>query len=360
MPKIAAIIIALIVCLAVRSAKGQETYSEVLDRAKREKKPLVVGYGCKPVVPAGYLGFHAATTGKPHLMVTTPTQRDYAMAFACDVSPEEIVRWVDSGHLERRVSQGAPPFASRSSDNDNRSSSRRETADADSSATGPWLPESEQRRLAALWPGLPEGARFFRATQFTQYAAHNNSPFVMAWSKNHDHPFYMQAPALNPNRMFPYRVPGGLDHVPGHEWSSNFWALIPKGERIVVWEEQARVSNAPYGWLPQKRKSFPDGTKFGDLLLNKYGEPFEGRVRTKEPDGDFPWASRLAFSHEENKPPGYVGHLQSGRSCAGCHDNRELPVYFINVRRDDGAFSASCFKEGTLEWDFDNWPLVRR
>ena len=216
----------------------------------------------------------------------------------------------------------------------------------------PWLTIEEQSKIVKLWPHgveFPNGIKFYRATEWTQYMAHI-SPFrgigkheVLPWRADKDYPIYDDrgrfAPIKNPNQQFPYRVSGGMHDIPQSEWVSYKGAKIPL--KIKTWRGKVAVRNAPGGWLPKQLYEFPAGSVFVDMLATKAGV-FELRQRIKRGDG---WESLVLFRDPDNAPAGYKGLT---KRCAECHDNPEPSVYHLNLRRQDGCFSFSPLIEGTL------------
>ena len=150
----------------------------------------------------------------------------------------------------------------------------------------------------------------------------------------------------NPNRLEPWAVPGGLHGLSG--WRSRLFVALPPGGIIKVWRERVPVVNSHP--LPKVRWSFPDGTRFADVLENQDGQPFEVRIREKS-NGE--WHSKVMLLGEA-APSGYTG---TDRRCVECHKHAGRNMqYGVSLRGDDGNFSFSPLVEGTFNLD-EHWPV---
>lgn len=61
-------------------------------------------------------------------------------------------------------------------------------------------------------------------------------------------------------------------------------------------------------------RTYPDGTRFDDVLSNDQGDVFEHRTREKQ---DGRWKSQILFSNESARPKGYTG---LSVACSSCHN----------------------------------------
>ncbi len=225
-----------------------------------------------------------------------------------------------------------------------------------------WLSREEQQRLRKLWPSkvaFPEGFRFYEPTQYSQYlAVSDNVEVIIPFHRDQDQAFSNDRPALNPNRhVAEWTAPGGLVGVPRSEWRSFTGVSFPAGSVVASFQGRVAVPTAPRGSLPKEQWEWPDGTIFGDMLVNAQGEVFELRMREKISADQ--WDSLTPYKNKLARPDGYTG---AGKKCAECHDkpSPDGDQYFINLRKQDTAFSLSPLREGTVELDYANFPIERR
>lgn len=201
--------------------------------------------------------------------------------------------------------------------------------------------------LAKLWPTsvkFPVGMKLYRPTQYTQRSVVLNSqPHLTPYHRSQDDGI------VNPNRTFPYAVPGGL-HV-ANDWESVFGLRIPEGESLTVWTDHYyQITNA----RPVHRWSYPVGTVAADILVRKStGEPFELRLLKKTETG---WKASVPWQADK-LPPGY---RRADRKCVDCHqDAGDATRYGLTVRGNDFLFSPPILAEGTVNLDYGKWPLER-
>ncbi len=134
----------------------------------------------------------------------------------------------------------------------------------------------------ADWPdGVPwlEGMRPYRKARLSQRIVILNDQDNNRWQDIGQNDHFSNAPeAVNPNRLFPWRVAGGLDHCEG--CSNRTFIYIPPGSRI---QPETRYVDIPLAGRPLPRHLWwhPDGTVLADQLLNDRGECFEVRMREK-------------------------------------------------------------------------------
>lgn len=216
---------------------------------------------------------------------------------------------------------------------------------------GPWLPAAEQAKLKALWPkGVDwiDGLKFYKRTEYSQrLAVTNNSPSLAVYHTNQDDHWGNSGSLPNPNRLFPISVSGGLHNDVG--WKSSVGVAIPAGKKISVYGGQVAVAGAGR-YLPRQSWTFPVGT-IGIDMLSAGGEVFELRKWEKTKHG---WEPNVMY-RGGTKPANYVN---AGKACASCHDDAGASKqYGILWRGDDNLFSVPILAEGTVNFDFDHWPL---
>jgi hypothetical protein len=272
------------------------TYLEMLKKAVAENRPLVVGYGCPPVVPTGYLSFAAHTEGEPFIMVTR--KGDKGLYFPPSVSVGEVRKWIDAGHIEGKVQPSASPF-----ETDNLKSSSGEylldslpTADDDPSRPRSW-PESVP---------YPRGLMpYLRAKLTQEIATTNNLPRI--------------TPVPRSATLPKWRTSGGMEGI--HGFKSEVFKLVP-GEEYGK-RELVPVRNS-FGNMQHElayTRSYPDGTVFVDHLTNtETGKAFETRIAEKQ-NGE--WTRYVAFRDKSQRPAGYNG--LRGMTCVTCHNRSDGP-----------------------------------
>lgn len=209
----------------------------------------------------------------------------------------------------------------------------------------------EQSTLAKLWPAgvpVPAGLKLYQKTEHAQNTVIlNGFDFHTIVHRDQD-----TISGVNPNRIFPWAVSGGLHQATG--WQSHAAIALPKGKAVTVFNEY--IDAGARRPLPVTRWEFPTGTVLADILsVNE--RTFEIRTLTKTERG---WVGRTPFE-SEHKPAGHVSphkvtHGQSksaGGRCFDCHDRAgQWLSYGTLLRGSDSVFSFSPLKPGTL--------LVRR
>ena len=140
---------------------------------------------------------------------------------------------------------------------------------------------------------------------------------------------------INPNREFPWAVPGGMHNLTG--WRSELRMYLPGGT-VTTWKQRVQVERSSP--LPKWRWAFHDGTKFAERLSTNQGV-FEARTMEKIAGK---WKFSVAFRDLTKAPVGYTG---PGKACIECHGKVGSGVseYTTTRRGDDGVFSAPV-----LEW----------
>lgn len=191
----------------------------------------------------------------------------------------------------------------------------------------------------------PEGMKRYAKTQYSQYLSITNGfDSVEMFRLSSDDNLFRR---VNPNRIFPIAVSGGLHDSNG--WKSEGRIAIPKGQYVRVWGE--RVEAGVRRPLPRTAWQFPEGTIFADLLSTDKGL-FELRTITKVNGG---WKFRTAYKDWSKAPANYVG---ARKACNECHERAgEQPGYGISWRGSDGIFSWDPFVEGTNQIDYWNKPV---
>lgn len=127
--------------------------------------------------------------------------------------------------------------------------------------------------------------------------------------------------------------PGGLGvaAVKVGSWRSEKYKLVPtsadsgSGSSVKYWIERVPVKNS--AGVTQHhialRRSYPDGTRFDEVLRNtETGAVFEHRIRRKV---DGKWKSSVVFTSADSRPAGYTG--LNGESCASCHEQTGTGKY---------------------------------
>lgn len=195
---------------------------------------------------------------------------------------------------------------------------------------------------------MPKGLRFYRQAKHSQrIAVTNGSPTNTAYHVNRNDHWGNSEPALNPNRLFPWAASGGLHESTG--WTSYTGVALPGP--IKAWTAPVDVANG--GVIPGgKHWRFCDGTVFIDMLVMGTA-PFEIRQRVRHNDG---WASSVIYRGAD-RPANYTGPR---KACIDCHTHAgSSKQYGILIRGNDGCFSAPILREGSVEFDYANWPLER-
>lgn len=206
-----------------------------------------------------------------------------------------------------------------------------------SAQESPWVSDSV---LAKLWPSavpFPTGLRLYQKSQHAQNTVIlNGHDSLTVLRRDQD-----TVSGVNPNRIFPWRVSGGMDHAQG--WRSYAGVAVPHSKKIKVWVE--RIEAGASRPLPKLSWSYPVGTAFVDVLTRN-GECFELRMLKKHADG---WRGHSVWE-SEGKPQGY---RVPDRKCLDCHRHAGGWLsYGTLLRGGDHSFSFPILKEGTL--------LVRR
>lgn len=190
--------------------------------------------------------------------------------------------------------------------------------------------------LAKLWPKevpFPAGMHIYRKSE------HAQNTVILNGYDSHTivHRNQDAVSGVNPNRIFPWRVSGGMDHAAG--WTSHAAVAFPESKPVQVFNEYIEAgARRP---LPRTSWTFPVGTVFADIL-SENGRTFELRLLTKRADG---WRGRVAWE-SEHKPPGY---RTPDRKCFDCHSHAGGWLsYGTLLRGGDRVFSWSPLKEGTL------------
>lgn len=186
-------------------------------------------------------------------------------------------------------------------------------------------------------PDLPAGAVRYESEKYTQ-----------AISKLYDTPRVRKVPVRELEAR--WHQSGGMHRVSGAR--SEKFRTLPPGKRVdyrlALLEIENGIPKPGGGNYRQKeyavQRSYPVGTRFDDVLYNRHGQVFEHRVREKTWKG---WKSRVAFSDQLRRPPGYAGLKQS---CASCHDEAG-----------SGGYAKGLVPGGdTVLSDPMDWSVARR
>ena len=202
------------------------------------------------------------------------------------------------------------------------------------------LPVLAEDNVRDVWPrdvDMPPGLRFYARSEYSQRLTITNDRDTLRIVRQDTDDVFTNAPTvLNPNRISPWKVSGGMDKVRGFQ--SKTALAIPKGQAIRYWSERVEAGAAHP--LPRASWSFPVGTVAADLLSHD-GKLFEVRTLTKTAKG---WHSEIVWGSGV-KVPGYTG---PGRRCHECHDKVGSGGYGVRVRGSDGLFSFWPFGGATF------------
>lgn len=145
----------------------------------------------------------------------------------------------------------------------------------------------------------PKGMEFYYGTLWTQEIAVTNG-------------FDRITPVRRSGQKVKWQFSGGLAEVQTSEWVSEKYKLIPGA--VLTWVDNIAVKNS-FGHYQYNRgivRSYPDGTRFDDVLSNKKGVVFEHRSLQKV-KGE--WQSKVLYTDKDARPKGYNGLKQSCQSC---------------------------------------------
>lgn len=159
-----------------------------------------------------------------------------------------------------------------------------------------------------------EGAEWFKGSKKTQMVYNTTSGWNHIEEVGVEH--------LDPK----WQMSGGMVGLSG--WRSDKFRLLPRGESVKTWTDYADVLNI-YGVLQKNKKiirSYPNGTRFDDILSDVHGKVFEHRVRTKGDDGR--WRSEVIYEDKSVRPVGYTG---LSVSCASCHREAGTGSYGVGL-----------------------------
>lgn len=200
------------------------------------------------------------------------------------------------------------------------------------------IPQRLPADLESLWPESVErisGLRSYVPMTFSQRLSLEGKNFTnRLWPIDKDDRPPVGPSVVNPNRIFPYAVSGGLHDSTG--WVSIKAAKIPGV--VDVWTEEVSVPLTSTK-IPKQRWQFPDGTVFVDMLA-KDGVCFELRTSSKKGGK---WKQEAIYRDLEAAPEKFHG---AGRACVSCHKDAGASLnYGITVRGDDSVFSWSPYDE---------------
>lgn len=139
---------------------------------------------------------------------------------------------------------------------------------------------------------------------------------------------------------------GGMKGISG--WISEKYKYIPEGKDIKTWIGPIKVSNGS-GFQDNLgiKRSYPNGTRFDDVLINKEtGEVFEHRSVEKI---DGKWKRGAIYENEKARPKGYTGLNQS---CVSCHREAGTGVYGQGLVPGGDTIISDPL-------DFNVWPTDR-
>lgn len=116
-----------------------------------------------------------------------------------------------------------------------------------------------------------------------------------------------------------WQVPGGMVGIQG--WKVEKYKTVPGP--VKNWLAAISVKNS-FGSYQDNiglKRSYPNGSRFDEVLKNEKGEVFEHRIAEKI---DGKWKRYVAYTNEQKRPPRYKGLEQS---CASCHDKAGTGEY---------------------------------
>lgn len=163
----------------------------------------------------------------------------------------------------------------------------------------PFAEPDVDTKAAGQWPRTPKGERYVRAKFTQEIAVTNGRDRITAVPRSH-----LQAWTHHS---------GGMEGV--QNFRSEVYRQVP-GEALPYVANLGVLNSFGYiqynrGWV----RSYPDGTRFDDVLSNeKTGRVFEHRVAFKDRGV---WTRKVVFSDVSQRPVGYSGLKQS---CSSCHD----------------------------------------
>lgn len=341
----------------IEAKSGFLPYKEGLEECRKTDRPLVVFVGIKARKLEGVI-----VSQTPFLWRTEIEKIDDAIFVTID---GKFGHWYKSNATDQSIlkvvnelkgvrQQAESPFQQGDSDPSNppRPHAKR-IADDSNSATGPWYPKSEQERIRKLWPKVipfPDGLKFYKPTRYSQATSVTNERFAFRAA-------HISEGGNNPNLQFPYAVPGGLDGIPKSRWNSYAGVKLGKVRAFdeIVYNSLAAVAlREPYGrsgLLRKRTAELASGSFVVDLLTNDRDEVFELRMIDFNGKTD----PMVAYKDRSKAPQGYAG---AGKACIDCHSEAGSTNYGAGVRGiARNVFSLPLFREGTVEWDVDNFPF---
>jgi hypothetical protein len=198
----------------------------------------------------------------------------------------------------------------------------------------PWLPESEQKRIRAMWPKsipIPHGLAFYRPTRWVQQSAVTDYPQKGLVD-------VLTIGSIPRPRREPYNVPGGLAHIPRSEWRA--FPAATRGMWVEHFSETVPFSGAYGGKLRRINRQFSGGAFF-DLLVNRDGKAFELRAIEYDDDGNA--EAMVVFKDASARPAGYERVKTS--ACLACHADAGAVRYSSGNAPGGGGNFSLPFKD---------------
>lgn len=313
---------------------GGPTYSQAMSAAINNQQPLVVGIGCEAPV-GGDWGVTTVDPSQgnawgapvPSLIVSVPDGQGW-MAWVKTLPPDATYTEIQS--VIRTATHPIQP----------RVNTRRV------SRIIPFLQEdvktarldADQLRLVSLWPQgveIPPNLRTYKGTKWTQRLVIQNNAPNTTW-----HPVGANDPVVNasipdPNRQFPWAVPGGLHADSG--WES-ILATNVDNDYIIHQTRMVPVAGSSQ-LLPRRTWIYPNNAIFADILAYN-GKPFTIRTLTKINNQ---WVPRTPYVDMSVAPPNFHG---AGKACQECHSKAGTnEQYGISIRGWDGIFSYNPLQD---------------
>lgn len=175
---------------------------------------------------------------------------------------------------------------------------------------GPRPPQAPPTRKWDSPVPYPEGMQSYTATKYTQ------SIYVL---NDRDTIDRVPIKKLEPK----WHQSGGMANISG--WKSQKYRLIPESVRDYIGTIEVKNSFGHYQPNRGLKRSYPDGTRFDDVLTNDQGAVFEHRTRRKS---DGKWESEVAYRNVKARPDDYDGLKQS---CASCHNEAGSGGYAVGL-----------------------------
>lgn len=329
-------------------------YADARDEARKNVAPFVCFVGVTPRKIDGMLVASEDSlvrgAGMEYSAIFVSWDGRFGVWLSAQASDKEIRHALKIGQRSGprlEAGQRALPFSQQPSAGELNSAVPLNNAEG-----SPFFSRVEQERIKKLWPKtlpFPAGLRFYRPTRYSQETTVTNEFFLFS-------PAHVSQ-GDNPNNRFPYVVPGGLHGIPQSEWNSYTGisvGTIKAFDELIYAPTAAQALREGYGrsgLLKKRTAELSHGSFVVDLLTNARDEVFELRILEFGEKFD----AYAAYKDRSKAPSGYTG---AGKRCVDCHGDAGSSKYGIGVRGiARNTFSVPLFKEGTVEWDTESFPL---